>query len=60
MNDIPFVQIIQALENLTDKILYERLLESSVIAQKCRDRAAGNILEENVQVVVVKRRVCMI
>jgi hypothetical protein len=36
MDDIPLVQIIEALKDLTDKILYERFFESSVITEECR------------------------
>jgi hypothetical protein len=32
MDDVPLVQIIEALENLTNEILNERFFESSVVA----------------------------
>lgn len=48
VDDISFMQIVQALKNLTDKILHELLLEGAIIAQKGRDRTTRNIFEENV------------
>ena len=58
MDDLPFVQVIQAGEDLSTEIADERFFEGTVIAEQGSNRAAGNILKENVQVVLICRRVC--
>ena len=60
VDNISLVKIVQALKNLANEIFDQRLLESSVISQKCRHRTAGNIFEENVEEITIERRVCVI
>ena len=54
MDDIPFVKVVKAAEDLPHEILYERLLESTVVAQQRRHATTRHVLQENVQVVVIE------
>lgn len=58
MDNISLVKIVQALKNLANEIFDQRLLESSVISQKCCYRTSGNIFEKNVEEIIIERRVC--
>ena len=58
VDNISLVKIVQALKNLANEIFDQRLLESSVISQKCCYRTSGNIFEKNVEEIIIERRVC--
>ena len=54
MDNIPFVEVVKAAEDLSHEVLYERLLESTVVAQQRRHATTRHVLQENVQVVVIE------
>jgi len=54
MDDIPFVQVIEAFKDLANEILHQRLLESTIVAQECRYGTTRNVFQEDVEVVVIE------
>ena len=57
MDDTAFMDVVKALEDLAYERADERLLERAVVAQERGDGAAGDVLEEDVEVRVVRGRV---
>jgi hypothetical protein len=43
MNNLPFMEIIQTLQDLPDKVADQRLFERAVIVEERRDRSTGYI-----------------
>lgn len=58
VDDLPLVQVVQTHKDLAHKVAHERFFEGTIVVQQRGDRAAGHVLEKNVQVVSVGRRVC--
>jgi hypothetical protein len=54
MHDPLVVQVFQARQDLPHKVLDERFLKGAVVAEECRDRATGDVFEENVEVFLVR------
>ena len=53
VDDIALVKVVETEQDLPNPIPHQRLLKRAVIAQERRDRAAGNVLQEDIQVIVV-------
>lgn len=53
MDDVSVVQVDEPLQRLSDEGPDESLLERAVVAEQGRDRASGDVLEENVEVMGV-------
>lgn len=57
MDNVAFVEVVEALEDLSDKILDEGFLKGTIIAQEGCHGATRNVLQKDVEIVVVDRRV---
>jgi hypothetical protein len=55
MDNVPLVQVVQAGQDLPDKVLDERFLERAIVVQESGDGSTGDVFEENVQVRLVGR-----
>ena len=55
MDYVTFVEIVEALEDLADKVLDEGFLKRTVIAQERSYGATRNVFQENVEKIVVNR-----
>ena len=53
MDDVAFVEVVQAEQDLAHPVADEWLLERAVVAQEGRNGTTGNVLQEDIQVIVV-------
>jgi len=58
MDDASLVDVVQSFQDLADEVADERLLKGTVVSQQRGDRAAWNVFQEDVEVLIVGRRVC--
>ena len=56
MDDVALVEVVKTEQDLADPIAHERLLERAIIPQKRSDGAAGNVLQEDVEMIIVDAR----
>lgn len=57
MDNVPLVKAVQTLQDLPHNVSHQRLLERTVDAQERGHRPSGCILQEDIQKVVVQRRI---
>jgi len=48
MDDLPFMEIIETGEDLSNEVSYKRFFESAIVAQESGHGPARNVFEENV------------
>lgn len=58
VDDIAFVQVVEAKEELPHPVAHKRLLERAVVPQQGGYGAARDVLQEDVQVVVIDAGCC--
>jgi len=58
MDDRLPMEVLQAAQDLSHPVNYERLFKGTVVFQQRRNRATRDIFEEDVQVVFIDGRVC--
>ena len=51
------MKVFESLEDLSDESLHKGFFERSVLVQERSNRASRNILQENIEIIAVSRRI---
>ena len=53
VDDVAFVQIVQAKQNLPDPVTHERLFERTIVPKEGSNGSTRDVLQEDVEVIIV-------